>query len=235
MKIQDTTAFVTGANRGIGKALVEELLAGGAKKIYATARDTSKLPFTDPRVVKVQLDVTDDESVTAATQDVGDVELLINNAGVNAASTAFGDIDGHRSDLEVNYFGVLRVSQALAETLKANQGTIVNLNSLVSLASMAPIASYGVSKAASHSLTLALRAELAESGVSVHGVYAGPIDTDMAKDMPMAKATPADAAAAILDGVEAGETHIAPDAMAQEVVATWRNNPVAVEEMFASM
>lgn len=235
MQIKDTTAFVTGANRGIGKALVDALLAGEAKKVYATARDVAKLPFTDPRVVKVQLDVTDAESIAAATKNVGDVELLINNAGVNAASTAFDDIAGHRSDLEVNYFGVLRVSRALVETLKANKGTIVNLNSLVSLASMAPIASYSVSKAASHSLTLALRAELAKFGVSVYGVYAGPIDTDMAKDMPMDKASPDEAAAAILAGVEARETHITPDDMAREVVATWRTNPVAVEEMFASM
>ncbi len=235
MQIKNTIAFVTGANRGIGKALVDALLAGGAKKVYATARDVAKLPFSDSRVVKVQLDVTNAESVKAATQDINDVELLINNAGVNAGRTAFGDIEGHRSDLEVNYFGVLRVSQALANTLKANKGTIVNLNSLVSLASMAPIASYGVSKAASHSLTLALRAELAKDNVSVYGVYPGPIDTDMAKDMPMDKASPSDAAKVILDGVEAQETHITPDAMSQEVVATWRSNPVAVEEMFASM
>ena len=235
MKIENTTAFVTGANRGIGKALVEALLDGGAKKVYATARDVAKLPFTDPRVVKVQLDVTDADSVAAATQGVGDVDLLINNAGVNAASTAFGDIAGHRSDLEVNYFGVLRVSQALAETIKANKGAIVNLNSLVSLASMAPIASYSVSKAASHSLTLSLRAELAQFGVSVLGVYPGPIDTDMAKDMPMDKATPADAAAAILAGIETGETHITPDDMSREVVPTWKTNPIAIEESFASM
>ncbi|MCG8461806.1 MAG: SDR family oxidoreductase [Holophagales bacterium] len=235
MQIKDTTAFVTGANRGIGRALVDALLAGGAKKIYATARDVTKLPFTDPRVVKVELDVTDADSVAAATRGATDVELLINNAGVNAASPAMGDIAGHRSDLEVNYFGVLRVTQALVETIKANQGTIVNLNSLVSLASMAPIASYGVSKAASHSLTLALRAELAEDNVAVYGVYPGPIDTEMAKDMPMDKASPDEAAAAILAGIEAQQNYIAPDDMSREVVGIWRTNPVAVEEEFAGM
>ena len=235
MQIKDTTAFVTGANRGIGRALVDALLAGGAKKIYATARDVTKLPFTDPRVVELELDVTDADSVAAATRGVTDVELLINNAGVNAASPAMGDIAGHRSDLEVNYFGVLRVTQALVETIKANQGTIVNLNSLVSLASMAPIASYGVSKAASHSLTLALRAELAEDNVAVYGVYPGPIDTEMAKDMPMDKASPDEAAAAILAGIEAQQNYIAPDDMSREVVGIWRTNPVAVEEKFAGM
>lgn len=235
MQIKNTTAFVTGTNRGIGRALVNTLLACGAKKIYATGRDITKLPFTDPRVVKVELDVTDPDSVEAATKGITDIELLINNAGVNAASRVMGDIAGHRSDLEVNYFGVLRVTQALAETLKANKGTIVNLNSLVSLASMAPIASYGVSKAASHSLTLALRAELAKDNVAVYGVYPGPIDTDMSKDMPMDKASPDEAAAAIVAGIEARVTHITPDDMSKEVVGIWRTNPVAVEEMFADM
>ena len=226
---------MTGTNRGIGRALVNALLAGGAKKIYATGRDITKLPFTDSRVVKVELDVTDADSVETATKGITDIELLINNAGVNAASRVMGDIAGHRSDLEVNYFGVLRVTQALVETLKANKGTIVNLNSLVSLASMAPIASYGVSKAASHSLTLALRAELAKDTVAVYGVYPGPIDTDMSKEMPMDKASPNEAAAAILAGIEAQQTYITPDDMSREVVGIWRTNPVAVEEMFADM
>jgi len=236
MKIANTTALVTGANRGIGKALVEALLAGGATKVYATARNAAQLRFNDDRVVPLTLDVTDSASSAALTGAAPDVDLLINNAGaLHFTSITEGDLGEIEHDLNVNYFGVIRVTRALLPALKTNKGTIVNLGSVVSFASMPAIGGYSASKAAVHSLTLALRGELAKHLIAVHGVYPGPIDTDMAKDLPMDKASVSDTAAAILAGIEAGETHIAPDPMAQEVVSTWKTNPKAIEEQFGAM
>lgn len=236
MKIQNANAFVTGANRGIGRAVVEALLAAGAGKVYAAARNTGQLAFSDPRVVPIALDVTDATAVKAAAAAAPDVDLLINNAGVlHYTSQAEGDIDDIRRDFEVNYFGVIAVTRAFLPSLKKARGAIVNLNSVVSFGSMPGIGGYSASKAASHSLTLGLRGELAAHGVTVHGVYPGPIDTDMAKDIPMDKASPEEVATAILAGIEAGTTHIAPDPMARSVVDTWISAPKAIEEQFAAM
>ena len=235
LKIEDTTALVTGANRGIGKALVEALLAAGAGKVYATARDTDKLPFTDNRVQGLPVDVTDAASVGAAADAAGDIDLVISNAGVlNFASFLDGDLDVLRQDMEVNYFGALNVARAFAPALRRTKGAFVNLNSVVSYASMPAIGGYSASKAAAHSLTLALRAELGPDGVTVLGVYPGPIDTDMAKDLPMDKHGVEDTAAAILRGIESGDTHIAPDPMAEDVRTAYFDDPRNVEKQFAS-
>ena len=236
MKIKNATVLVSGANRGIGKAIVEGLLAGGVKKVYATARDTAKLTFNDDRVVPLTLDVTDAASAAALTQAAPDIDMLINNAGVlHFASITEGDLSEIEQDLNVNYYGIIHVVRALLPALKKSKGSIVNMGSVVSFASMPAIGGYSASKAAVHSLTLALRGELAPHGIDVHGVYPGPIDTDMAKDLPMEKASTADTAAAILAGIEAGDTHIAPDPMAKEVVGTWVKDPKAIETQFAAM
>ncbi|KPF73003.1 short-chain dehydrogenase [alpha proteobacterium AAP81b] len=242
MKIANATILITGANRGIGRALVEAALARGAAKVYAGARQPEGLAFADPRVVPLALDVTDAASVAAAAAAAGDVGLLVNNAGV----AEFGDIlapgaaESLRRQAAVNVFGLLAVTQAFVPAVTAAAttgagGVIVNLLSVVSLAPMAALAPYSVSKAAAHSVTGALRTALKPAGVGVHGVFPGPVDTDMAKDMPMAKAAPIDVANAIYDGVEAGAEDIYPDAMAAGVGAGWAQGPKAIEAAFAAM
>lgn len=241
MKIQGTVALVTGANRGIGKAFVEELLDRGASRVYATARNPQTLEaitrLAPDRVKPWRLDVTKDSDIGDLAAQAKDVNLLVNNAGVLAfASLLDGDIELIRRDLETNYFGTLRMVRAFAPILKSNApGAIVNLLSIVSLASMAGIGGYSASKAATFSLTQAIRTELAESNIAVHGVFPGPIDTDMARDLTLPKADTRDTVRCALDGVEADDEDIYPDVMSQEVGSTWSSNPKALERQFASM
>ncbi len=242
MKIKDSIAFVTGANRGIGRAIVDALLNAGAKKIYATARDVAALAertaAEDGRVVPVQLDVTRPEMIDAAVKRAGDVTLLINNAGVAmyAGFIAAGDIKAARAEMEVNYFGPLNMIRAFAPVLAANGGGgVVNLASIASYVNFPALGSYSASKAAVHSLTQAVRAELAAQATQVTGVYPGPVDTDMAKDFPMDKTPPSEVAAAILAAVEAGEEDVYPDAVAVELHAGLLSDPKAVEKQAGEM
>ncbi|OYU14176.1 MAG: short-chain dehydrogenase [Alphaproteobacteria bacterium PA4] len=232
----NTIALVTGANRGIGRALVEALLARGARRVYAAARDIDSLGvFADPRVVPLALDVTDAAQITAAAARAADVTLVINNAGALEGGTALdADVDSLDRQLQVNVIGPARIAQAFAASLKANQGALANVLSVVGRAPMPGLAFYSVSKAAAASLTAALRGTFAGSGVSVHGIFPGPVDTDMAKDIDMDKTPPAVVAAAILDGIAAGAADIYPDAMAQMVGAGWAADPLAIERQFAA-
>lgn len=245
MKIQDKVMMVTGANRGIGRALVEALAKAGAKKIYATARDESAfgaLSAIDPkRVVPLRLDVTNPAHVEAAAARAADLDVLVNNAGLLAS---FNVLTSSRADLqrdfETNFFGVLDLTRAALPALvrAAKEGrapAVVNVLSVVSLASMAGLGGYAASKAAAMSLTQSLRAELAKQGIDVHAVFPGPVDTDMTKGIEMPKSTPASVAAAILAGLERGDADIGPDPMSADVLSTWRSSPKAVEQMFASM
>lgn len=241
MNVHDTTALVTGANRGLGAALVTALVEAGARTVYAAARQPetlAQLVATAPdRIVPVQLDVTDDASVEALAKRLGELQVVINNAGV----LAFGDAltapaDDVRRQLDVNLFGTLRIAQAFAPRLRdQGHGAFVNILSVVALASMPGLAGYNASKAAAHSLTQSLRATLKPAGVSVHGVYPGPIDTDMAADIPFQKTSPAEVARAVVEGVRNGVSDIFPDPMAAEVGALWRRDPQAVEAQFAGM
>ena len=241
MKISNATVLVTGANRGIGLALVRALLDAGASRVYAAARNTDQLAkavSADPaRVVPVQLDVTDAVSVDAAARTVGGVDILVNNAG----AAFFGNlldmpIDQVKRDLDVNYLGTLRVVRAFAPLFReGREGAVVNLLSVVSIASAPGLGGYSASKAAAWSMTQAIRATLAGRGVSVHGVYPGPVDTDMAKDIPMDKTPPDAVARAIVSGIEAGDEDIFPDPMALQVAAGWKQDHKAVERQFAGM
>jgi NAD(P)-dependent dehydrogenase (short-subunit alcohol dehydrogenase family) len=240
VNINGSVAVVTGANRGIGRALVENLLESGAGKIYAGARDTSKLAdlvqLGEGRVIALTLDLHDEAVIETAAKQAMDATLLINNAGAfEFGSQLDADIDGIRRAFETNYYGTMRVVRAFAPILEANHGAIVNVLSIVSLASMPGAGGYSASKAAAHSLTVALRGELARKGVRVLGAYPGPVDTDMAKGLDLPKASPTTVAAAILKGIEADEAYIMPDPMAVQVYEGWRADHAAIEAQFGSM
>jgi NAD(P)-dependent dehydrogenase (short-subunit alcohol dehydrogenase family) len=238
-----TVAFVTGANRGIGRALVEALLARGAAKVYAGARRPEALAplvaASGGRVVPVKLDVTRPYEVQAAAAQATDVTLVVNNAGVVAQfGGAFTDaawLDAGREEFEVNVLGALAVSQAFAPILARNGGgTLANVSSVAGLVAFGVIASYSASKAALHSLTQATRGLLRGQGTYVAGIYPGPVDTDMAKSIDLPKATPAAAAAAILDGLEAGNEEIFPDPLSREAGPLFLADPKALERQYAA-
>ncbi len=236
MTLDKKTLFVTGANRGIGRALVETALRRNAGKIYAAARNTAELPdFGDSRVVPIQLDITDPAQVERAVAAAADVQILVNNAGVLAfAGLLGGSMDLLIRDMEVNYFGTLRVTRAFAPVIVANGGgTVAIVSSIVGLASMALIGGYSASKAALFSAIQALRAELKPQGVAVAGIFPGPIDTDMAKGIDMPKTSATDTAQAIWTGIAHGQEDIFPDPMSANLGALWQHDPKALERRFA--
>jgi NAD(P)-dependent dehydrogenase (short-subunit alcohol dehydrogenase family) len=241
MKIENATALVTGANRGIGRAIVAALLAGGVRKVYAAARDTSSLAETialDPaRVVALRLDVSDPATIDAAASTAADVTLLVNNAGVLDFGSALDmPLPAIARNFEVNFYGPLLMARAFAPIIeRQGGGAIVNLSSVVALASMPGLAGYNASKAALWSLTQSLRGSLAAKGVAVHGVFPGPVDTDMAAEITFPKTSPAEVAHAILAGVAEGSEDIFPDGMSRQVYDAWKTDHKAVERQFAAV
>ncbi|MER7344936.1 SDR family oxidoreductase [Streptomyces aurantiacus] len=210
-------AVVTGGRRGLGAALVDELLARGARKVYATARSA----YVDdrPEVVTAELEVRSAESVAALAEVAADAEIVFNNAGVLLpAALLTGDVENAAETFDVNVFGPLRVARAFAPILAANNGgALVNMHSVLSW--LAGSGAYGASKAAAWSLTNSLRLELAPQNTQVVGVHAGFIDTDMVAAMERPKATPAEIAARIIDGLEAGDTEVLADNVTVSVKA----------------
>jgi len=240
MEIKDTVALVTGANRGIGAALVQALLDHGASKVYAAARqqaDLAGLRAKDKqRIVPVHLDVTDAAHVARVAGQAGDLRILFNNAGVlNFGSVLEAPTAAFSQNFDVNFFGLLHTTRAFAPTLTRNHGAVVNLLTLVALASMPGLGVYNASKAAAWSLTQSLRADLAKRQVRVFGVFPGAVDTDMLKGVEMPKAAPADVASDVLRGVAADEEDIFPDPMARELYAHWATDHKAIERQFAAM
>lgn len=241
LKIKDAVAVVTGANRGIGRAFVRELLDRGARKVYAAGRDLAALDaiaaFDRSRVVALKLDLLDPKQIRAAAAQTGAIDLLINNAGVAAfGSILTGAPELVERDMQTNYFGTLNVIRAFVPQIEqSGRGAIVNLLSVVSLANMPVIGGYSASKAASWSMTQAVRAELAKKHISVHAVFPGPVDTDMAKEFDMPKTAPQEVARAVLDGVEAGLEDIAPDVMSRDVHGAWLKDPKGIERQFGAM
>jgi NAD(P)-dependent dehydrogenase (short-subunit alcohol dehydrogenase family) len=232
MKIADSTVLVTGANRGIGKSLVEEALSRGAKRVYAGTRQ----PFahTDRRVTPIILDVTDARQIRAAVEKVGALDILINNAGISVQNE-LSDRAALERLLAVNLFGTYDVTQAFLPVLSGSRSAIVNILSLASMAAVPFDPLYSISKAAAFSLSQSLRALLAGRGVSVHIVLPGPIDTDMTRDLDIPKASPESTARAILDGAEKEEEEIFPDPMSEAVAEGWRNSAVKeLQRQFAA-
>ncbi len=238
-RIEGAVALVTGANRGIGRALTEALLSRGVKKVYATARNPEALgALRDDRLVALRLDVTDANQIRAAAEAASDVELVFNNAGVALASGIADPTDLGQAwrEMEVNYFGPLQLLQRLAPTLAKNGGgAVVNVGSVAGLTNIPFLPTYSASKAALHSLTQAARILLGAQGTSVFGVYAGPVDTDMARELAMPKTSPRDVAFAILDGIEAGQEDIFPDPFAVDFGRRFQSSPKASERQIAAM
>jgi NAD(P)-dependent dehydrogenase (short-subunit alcohol dehydrogenase family) len=238
MQIKNSVALVTGANRGIGRALVETLLERDVRRVYATARDLAtldELAASDVRIRPLRLDVTNPADAREAAQVAGDVSLLFNNAGVLAlGGPTEVSLTKMRENMETNYFGTLNVTHAFIPALERNRGALVNMLTLVALASMPGLSAYNASKAAGLSLTQSFRADLAKLGVAVHGVFPGAVDTDMIREFTMPKTPAIDVARATLDGIEEGAEDIFPDVMAQQVYAAWRHDHKAVEKQFAA-
>ena len=220
MAIADKTVLVTGANRGIGQALVADALRRGARRVYAGTRQP--LAHPDGRVTPLTLDVTNSAQIQAAAEQVDALDLLINNAGI----WLYDDLSDRamlEEHLAVNFYGTWGVTQAFLPLLTRSKGTIVNNVSLMALAALPLTPAYSISKAAAFSLTQSLRALLAGRGVRVHAVLTGPVDTDMTRGFDIRKTSAESVARAIFDGVEAGEEDIFPDPMSALLADGWRD------------
>lgn len=240
MNVQDSVAFVSGANRGIGKAYIEALVQAGARRIYAAARSIDTLndvvAIAPDRIIPIALDVTNLEQVNAAAQTAQDVTLLINNAGVIGSGGLFTDnsVETAQREMNINYFGTLSMVRAFAPILKRNGGgAIINMMSVVSIANAPIFGSYSASKAALNSLTQNIRAELAQQRTHVIGVFPGPVDTAMAEGVPGDKAEPIAVAKAALQAVETGIEDVYPDPVSQSVFSAIADPLKAVEKQFA--
>jgi NAD(P)-dependent dehydrogenase (short-subunit alcohol dehydrogenase family) len=233
MTIADKTVLVTGANRGIGQALVEEALRRGAKRVYAGTR--RPLVHSDGRVTPIALDVTDGLQIEAAVERIRSLDYLINNAGV-ALYDDLSDRSVLEQHLAVNLFGTYNVTRAFLPLLTRSRGTIVNNVSMMAFAPVPLTPAYAISKAAAFNLTQSLRALLAGRGVRVHAVLTGPTDTDMTRGFDIPKASPESVARAIFDGVALGEADIFPDPLSASLSESWRNGPAkALEQEYAAL
>src|SRR5215831_9367546 len=227
MTIEGKTLLVTGANRGIGRALVDEALNRGAARVYAGTRQ----PFahTDRRVTPLILDVTDTAQIQAAVEQVESLDVLVNNAGI-AHYDDLSDRSVIEQHLAVNLFGTYGVTQAFLPLLTRSQGAIVNNVSMMAQAPFPVTPAYAISKAAAFNMTQSLRALLAGRGVRVHAVLTGPTDTDMTRGLDIPKSSPQDVARAIFDAVDNGEEDIFPDPMSASVADSWRGGPAKTLE-----
>jgi NAD(P)-dependent dehydrogenase (short-subunit alcohol dehydrogenase family) len=233
MTIADRAVLVTGANRGIGQALVEEALRRGAKRVYAGTRQP--LAHSDGRVTPLTLDVTSAAEIQAAAGRVESLDVLINNAGL-ALYDDLSDRAALERHLAVNLFGTYGVTQALLPLLIGSRGAIVNNLSLNAFAPLPLIPAYSISKAAAFSLTQSLRALLAGRGVRVHAVLTGPTDTDMNRGLDIPKASAESVARAIFDGVQKGEEDIFPDPLSRSTAQSWRGGAAkALERQLSAL
>ncbi len=233
MTIADKAVLVTGANRGIGQALVEEALRRGARRVYAGTRQP--LAHPDERVTPLTLDVTKSAEIQGAINAIESLDILVNNAGMSLYDD-LSDRTALERQLAVNLFGMHDVTQAFLPLLVRSKGTIVNNLSLLAFAPMPIIPAYSLSKAAAFSLSQSLRALLAGKDVKVHAVLTGPVDTDMTRGLEIPKASPESVAQAIFDGVEKGEEDIFPDPMSESMAESWRNGAAkAMERQYAAL
>ena len=233
MTIAGKAVLVTGANRGIGQALVAEALTRGAKRVYAGTRQP--LAHPDGRVTPLTLDVTSAAQIQAAADQVETLDVLINNAGI-AQYDDLSDRAVLERHLAVNLFGTYGVTQAFLPLLTRSHGAVVNNLSVNAFAPLPLIPAYSISKAAAFNLTQSLRTLLAGRGVSVHAVLTGFVDTDMTRGIDMPKASPESVARAIFDGVEEGQEDIFPDPMSQSMADSWRSGAAkALERQYAAI
>ena len=231
--IADRTVLITGANRGIGRALVDEALRRGASRVYAGMR--KPLDHPDKRVTTLALDVTDDTQIQLAADSVDNLDVLINNAGLMLYDE-LGDRTVLEQHLAVNLFGTHAITQAFLPQLTMSHGAVVNVLSAAALASLPLTPAYSISKAAAFSLTQSFRALLSPRGIQVYAVLAGPVDTEMSRDLPIPKATPTSVARAIFDGVAAGDEEIFPDTLSAALASAWSAGPIkALERQNAAL
>src|SRR5262245_5743104 len=230
--IANKTVLITGANRGIGRALLTEALRRGANRVFAGSR--GPIDIADDRVTILTFDVTNASQIQRAAEAVDTLDVLVNNAGV-AIYDDLSKLDVVEQHLGVNLLGMLRVTQAFVPMLKRSHGAIVNNLSLAALAALPIIPAYSISKAAAFNMTQSLRALLASDGVTVHGVVLGPVDTDMNRGLDIPKASPESAAGAIFDGLARGDEDIFPDPVSQSIAEGWRNGVAKrLEHQFAA-
>ncbi|MCD6079192.1 MAG: short-chain dehydrogenase [Ramlibacter sp.] len=218
MQLSNATVLVTGANRGIGLAFARAALARGARRVYAAARDPSRIQL--PGVLPIQLDVTDPDQVSRAVHDCRDVSVLVNNAGVAETGGFLQDptLQATRRQLEVNFFGMLRMAQGFAPVLAANGGgAMLNVLSIASWLNRPLLGTYGATKSAAWALTNGLRHELRVQGTQVTALHMGFVDTDLARGIEMPKSTPDAIVAAALDGLEAGQEEVLADELTRQV------------------
>jgi len=241
LEVNNKIALVTGANRGIGRAFVEALVARGAATVYAAVRDENiiaEMSAINPDVVKpVLLDITRPEHIQAISQQIPSLDLLINNAGiVNACfNSADNAVEIAQQEMQTNYFGPVQLTLALLPKLKKNHGAIVNISSIAGISNFPSLGPYSATKAALHSFTQGLRTELAGHDVLVTGVYPGPTDTRMTEGFEMEKAPTRQIAEQTLDGIARGNTDIFPDSFSEAMYATFLGKPSALEQAFADM
>ncbi|OYP35020.1 SDR family oxidoreductase [Rhodopirellula sp. MGV] len=241
--VKDSIALVTGANRGIGKAILEGLLQHGAKKVYAAVRDPQSVqPLIETygdQVVAIELDLGKPETIAAAAKTASDVTLVVNNAGVLRTAPAMDSsaVEALQFEMDINVYGLIRIAQAFAPVLKSNgKGALVQLNSVASLKNFAEFATYSASKAASYSITQGLRAQLEPQDIQVVSVHPGPIATDMASAAGLSEIAepPSLVATAIIEALESGDFHAFPDSMAKdfgEAYASFAENVIDSNEM----
>jgi short-subunit dehydrogenase len=241
---KDKIALVTGANRGIGLALVKSLIRNGTQAIYMAGRDidhlqelTSELKNTQTMLHPIQLDVTCETDIRDLKGRIRQLDILINNAGIATAS-GFLNLTADETalrEMATNYFGPVNLTRALLPVLtQSPQGAIVNVSSIAGLANMPLLGPYSASKAALHSFTQSLRAELAKTQLLVQGVYPGPVDTRMTEGFDLPKATPDEVAQRILNAIDACQEDVFPDAMSENWHQVYRSNPKQLEKDFAA-
>ena len=235
MQVEGCVAFVSGANRGVGACFVEKLLEQGARKVYAGARDIRALERQDPRVVPVELDITNAGQVARAAALAGDANLLVNNAGINRLEPVLAATDANaaRAEMEVNYFGTLEMIRAFAPSLRLSGGAIINVSSILARVALPAMASLCASKAAALRMTEAVRAELAPHGVRVLAILPGAIDTDMSRAFPPPKIPAADVVEAALAALKAGGEEVYVGAMAQQIASGLAADRRAVQASLA--
>jgi NAD(P)-dependent dehydrogenase (short-subunit alcohol dehydrogenase family) len=237
--LKGAVALVTGANRGIGAAFVSGLLEAGAQRVYAAARNPQPLQAlaqNDVRVVPITLDITDDTSVQEAAARLGDVDLVVNNAGVllGARLLAAADLSAARLEMEVNYFGLLRMCRAFAPILVTHGGgTLINVLSILARVANPAGGGYSASKASALSLTQSVRAELQAQGTRVIGVLPGYVDTAMIAEITAPKIQPSEVVRATFDALQTDQDDIYPGEQATQIAALLLQNPKAVERLFA--